>query len=407
MKCSKCGNELKPGENFCGLCGNSMLLNDPQGGKNDSAANEDAAPTPAKRDNFIDTPKPKKTSTGKIIGIVIAILAVMFLIIVAVIGILLYNFLPGKDADVSDYAKGAGIEGYNCAVNVNIEDIINKEAIREIEQNKINAIVNQLNYTDVGIYVHNLNNGYEYSHNANNAFLSSAMAQVVILDTLSYTVRDNNIDVDRDELWFDYLANGKEAPTSKGEDDTFVTIRKCMEDVAAYGDNNKSNHLVDYIGSVYGEPNGFTVINDTMSDNGYYTTDINRKTYVNPALIDNSASPNVTSPKEIAGIFENLIKYSAFGDETYMKNIFKSVSNDGSAIGLKKFVPAYYDICNANALNSQTTNDVAIISDGDTEIVVAIFLTTYENSVDIEDNEKREEIQKQIVDHILETQFGN
>ena len=90
-----------------------------------------------------------------------------------------------------------------------------------------------------------------------------------------------------------------------------------------------------------------------------------------------------------------------------MKNIFKSVSNDGSAIGLKKFVPAYYDICNANALNSQTTNDVAIISDGDTEIVVAIFLTTYENSVDIEDNEKREEIQKQIVDHILETQFGN
>lgn len=283
-----------------------------------------------------------------------------------------------------------------------------KTNITEIDNDKIRNIINQYSdYTDFGIYVHNLNNDYEYGFNDDSVFLASAMCQVVILDTLSRTVDDNNIDINHEELYFSYIPNGKEAPTSKNESDTYISLKKCIEDVAVYGDNNKSNHIVDYIGQVNNVNNGFDVINNMLRRNGYTDTHINRKTFVNPDYIDNSVPANTTTPSEIADIFENLINNGRFENKNYMMNIFKSVALDGQPIGLKKCVPAYYDICNVNALNSQSTNNVAIISDGNTELAIAILSTTDESKTDVENNEDREIVIAELMKYILDTQFEN
>ncbi len=278
--------------------------------------------------------------------------------------------------------------------------------VNEINNTEISNIISQYtDYTNFGIYVKNLDNGYEYRYNADNEFLASAMGQVVILETLSRTIDDKNLNAENEYLYFDYIPNGKEAPSSKNESGTMISLKKCVEDVAVYGDNNKSNHIVDYIGQVYNTSNGFYVINNMLKNNGYNVTSINRKTYVNPKLVDNTATPNVTSPYEIATMFENLINNSDIGGVNYMKNIFKSVSNDGSPIGLKKYVTPYYDLCNVNALTSQVTNNVAIIENGKEQILVSILSNTSEEKTDIENNEVREKAISALINYILNVQF--
>ncbi len=286
------------------------------------------------------------------------------------------------------------------------EPVIEEPEYNEIDESMVDDIIaGNSEYTDFGIYVRNLNNDYEFGYSENRTFLASAMCQVVILDTLAREVDKKNININNEEFQFTYLPNGKEAPSSPGEDGSYLPLTKFVEDIAVYGDNNKSNHLVEYIAMINGTSNGFDVINSTLSQNGYRNTKINRKTFINPALIDESVSPNETSPKEIANIYENLINSEILGTKSYMKNIFKSVSGTGEPIGLKKYVPSYYSICNVNALNSQSTNNVALISDGDTEIVVAMLSETQESKTDIEDNDVRERIQARILEYILRTQF--
>ena len=124
--------------------------------------------------------------------------------------------------------------------------------INAIDSSVVSDIISDnSSYTDFGIYVKNLENGYEFGYNEDNEFLASAMAQIVILDTLSDVVDEYNIDIEEETLLFTYLPNGKEAPESPSEDGEYLTIKQCVEDVAVYGDNNKSNHLVDYSHSIF------------------------------------------------------------------------------------------------------------------------------------------------------------
>ena len=206
-------------------------------------------------------------------------------------------------------------------------------------------------------------------------------------------------------MFFEYIPNGKEAPSSPSEDDTYLTLEKFIEDVAVYGDNNKSNYIVDYIGYANDTSSGFTVINNMLRNNGYNNTKINRKTFINPDYVDYTAAPNTTTPFEISEIFENLVNNSSFGTADYMKSIFKSVSNNGQAIGLKKFVPDTYNVCNVNAFTSESTNNVAIIDDGETEIVVAVLSSTDESKTSIENNDLREGVLRELIEYIIETQF--
>ena len=286
------------------------------------------------------------------------------------------------------------------------EPEIDEPEYNEIDESRVDDIISEESvYTDFGIYMRNIKNGYEFGYSENRTFLASAMCQVVILDTLAQELDRKDINPNNEEVLFTYLPNGKEAPSSPHDDGNYLPLKKFVEDIAVYGDNNKSNHLVDYIAQINNAENGFDIINNNLRAKGYRNTKINRKTFINPDLIDESVSPNETSPKEIANIYESLINSEVLGSKAYMKNIFKSVSSTGEPIGLKKYVPSYYSICNVNALNSQSTNNVALISDGDTEIVVAMLSTTEETKTDIEDNAVRERIQARILDYILRTQF--
>ena len=60
---------------------------------------------------------------------------------------------------------------------------------------------------------------------------------------------------------------------------------------------------------------------------------------------------------------------------------------------------------NVNALTSQCTNNVAYISNGETDLIVAILSETQEDKTKIENNDTRESIQSEIIEHIIETQF--
>lgn len=281
-----------------------------------------------------------------------------------------------------------------------------KKNVNKIKNTKIEQIISDnSDYTTFGIYVKNLDNDYEYGYNDDEEFLASAMGQIVILNTVSSFIETDDIDIDEEEYYFSYLPNGKEAPDSKDEDGEYVTIKKYIEDVATYGDNNKSNHLIDYIAELDGSDNGFDVINDMLEDRDYDVTKVNRKTYTNEKYIDKSSLPNSTSPYEIGNLFEELINNGNIGSQRYMMNMFKSVGNEGKAIGLMKYIPSHFASCNANAFTSQVTNNVAVISDGKTEIVVALLATTDESKKTIETNDEREYVQSLILEYILETQF--
>ncbi len=354
--------------------------------------------TPVKNDIREDTKNIQysnsNTSKSILIGIIIILVFVIFMLMLMFISS--NNSNDGKNTEPGYYINNHNNESTSTPV------------INKIDDDEIRNIINQYtDYTDFGIYVHNLTNGYEYGYNDESSFLASAMCQVVILDTLSRVIDDKNINIHDEYLYFDYIPNGKEAPSSISESGTYISLTKCIEDVAVYGDNNKSNHLVDYIAQKYNAYSGFYIINSMLREKGYNNTSINRKTYVNPDYIDQSVPSNTTTPNEIANMFEDLVKSSNLGSESYMKNIFKSVSNNGQAIGLKKYVPSYYDVCNVNALTSQVTNNVAIIGDGDTEIVISVLSTTAESMTGIETNDVREQVLSNLIDYILRNQFEN
>lgn len=427
--CPSCGESMKLSAAFCTKCGMPFSVNDNVDGTQNIS--QQSQPTPMENSNTYtsgqesDVPsytrayeapvKPKKKRTGLVIAI--SIIVALVLACGAAATYMAFNniwiFDDSKDAvsdnkDGKDDGKSSSKEDEDDSKGNEEESSEDELPVTPIDSSNIDDIITQnSSYTTFGIYVRNLTNGYEFGYNQDNTFLASAMGQVVILDTLSRIVDSNNIYVPDQDIYFSYLANGKEAPTSKNENGEYVDLQKCIEDVAVYGDNNKSNHLVDYIGQ-FGDSysTGFDVINDTLDSNGYYNTQINRKTFIDQALVDNSVPPNATTPYEIGNIFENLINNSSLGNKDYMTNIFKSVGNNGQAIGLKKYIPAQYRACNANALTNQVTNDVAVISDGSTEIVVAILSTTDESKTSVENNAQREQVQAALLTYILDTQFG-
>lgn len=466
MFCGKCGAQIEPNNTtICPRCGNSIpqqggqmqqpLTNNTQvppmpddfdiaeeytlptsrmAQTNPMQQQNPVQQTPVQQSNPVQQPinpygyapvptpaKQKKSNTGLIVTIsicsVILIGLATLLIVLMLKGDILSDFSLFPDSGVSDTDDDDDDTSKPDEPDEPDDDGDDgdepipyppEKSVSKIDNATIESIVkSDCPYTAFGIYVYNKDNGYEYTYNGDKVFLSSAMGQVVILNTLSLAAEEGAADVKNDTLYFDYMPNGKEAPDSKGQDDTYVSLKECVEDVAVYGDNNKSNHIVDYIGDVYGGVNGFTVINNMLEDNGYVNTQINRKTYTNSAYIDTSVPPNVTTPSEIGSMFNNLIFDSAFGNEIYMKNIFKSISNDGKPIGIKKYVADTYDVCNVNALTSQCTNNVAVISDGEKEIVVALLSETVESQTKADTNEDREKIQQELINYIVKTQFEN
>lgn len=436
MKCSKCGYDIPDGASFCRNCGEKVAAAQERycvhcgakldsdsvfctecGSRNDgiTSANEQPGTTVAAEQseytynaNAGVGRTPKSDADKKKTAVIAAVAAVVaFAVIVIVGGYMIKETrknIPSSSVSESKNTKKdkkASKPKSNRAKK-------NKKKVNEISRDTVEGIVAaSLPNTNVGIYVKNLSNGYEFGYRENESFLASAMGQVVILDTLSDIMRKQDISPDDEYLYFSYMPNGKEAPDSKNQNGDSLGLKKYIEDVAVYGDNNKSNTLVDYIARLGGAASGFDVINKSLSDKGMTVTKINRKTFINPALVDNSVTPNVTSPKEIAGIFEELINKSAYGSKSYMTNIFRCQSTDGSPVGMKKFIPDKYTSCNANALTGTSTNDVALISDGKTEIAVAILMQTDDAHAKTENDAARKAQQQQLIEYIVQNQFSS
>lgn len=287
------------------------------------------------------------------------------------------------------------------------EDEDEDENISEIDTSVINSYANAYtNYTDYGIIVDNLTTGYSYSYNSDNTFSSSALSQIVILDVMSDICNEQDVDIDDEYWYFSYLHNGKENPNSKYQDGTVLDLRSYIEDIAVYGDNNKANSMVDWIGYRTNRENGFDTINSYLRKNGYSDTLISRKIFTNASLIDTSAPANVTTPEDIYDMFKNLIDGLSFGNKRYMKNLFKCLDSEGEALGLKKYVPSYYDVCAVNACNTEVDHDVMLIENGGTKVFVVIMSQTESNRTQTETSEDRNNARQAMLDYILETQFN-
>ncbi len=342
-----------------------------------------------------DYEAPVKKKSGNVALIIICI--VLSVVLVGVIAFGAYYFLSEDDKDKT----------FGSIFDDDEEEIVEEEVvINEIDDSYIEDLVNaNSTYTDFNIYVKNLSNEYVYEYNADTSVLASAMVQIVVLDTISDMQNDGYVDIDNDTVLFSYIPNGKEAPTSPVQDNTYLGVKSVIRDVAIYGDNNKSNLLIDYIGANSSEGNGFDAINNRLNSLGYSNTRVNRKTYIDPRLIDTSVPANTTSAHDVGCMFENMITNDGLGSKEYVLNMFKSIAVNGEKIGLKNHISPDYDSACVNAFTTQTTNNVAYVSDGETEIIVVILSNTAEGYTDLENDELRDNIQGQIVNYIIETQF--
>ncbi len=340
---------------------------------------------------------PKKKSSNTILWVICGILLA---VLIGLGGFFVYVLIDNSttvsrvdyDDDDKDYKDD--------------EDSEDEDEIK-ISDDEIEAIISsKTSHTEFNIYVKNLTTGYEYGYNEYDKVLASAASQIVILDTLSEMQYEGYTDIDDDELYFEYTPNGKQAPDSPAQDGTYLTIRECIEDVATYGDNNKSNMLFDYIGYLDGSDDGAWVINNRMKDLDYPRTTVNRKIIANADPVDSSVPKNSTSAYEIGNIYENLITNSSFGSKSYMLKLFKSVDVNGNKYGLKAHIPSGYLCSNVNGNNTQTTNNVAYISKDDTEIIVVLLSSADDAYKNIENNEVRDQVQKELIEYILETQFS-
>lgn len=345
------------------------------------------------------------------------IIVVLLLVIVILMAFTVKSFYGGntnsdgeEEAETNDSNNSGEVrpkywKGFNND-DVDEEDE-EDENNSEINPYVMNSYTNAYtNYTDYGIIVDNLTTGYSYSYNQDNTFLSSALSQIVILDVMSDICDEQEVDIDDEYWYFSYLPNGKEKPNSKYQDGTILDLRSYIEDIAVYGDNNKSNAMVDWIGYRTNRENGFDTINSYLRKNGYSDTLISRKIFTNSALIDTSAPANVTTPDDIYGMFKNLINGYSFGNELNMKNLFKCLDSEGEALGLKKYVPSYYSVSAVNACNAQVDHDVMLIENGGTKVVVVIMSQTESNRTQTETSDDRNNARQAMLDYILETQFN-
>ncbi len=402
MFCENCGCKLNDDDVFCASCGARVIKN---------------PINPTEQIHINNQVAPVKNNNGLIIAI-----AIFSAVLLVLAGVLLF-MLSGsddngetrekdtisqidKDDDISDDSnkkKEKELEDKKAKLKEQL-----KKSIHKIDDGTVaNIVASDSISTRYGIYVKNLSNGYTYEYNGDDIYNASAMCQVVILDTLFKECVDHNININNAGMNFCYLPNGKMAPGSDSQDGQYFTIRQFAEAVAEYGDNNRTNQLVDYIGSINGDANGFNVINDTLRKNGHEKTLISRKiyTYQQQHLIDESAPINRTTPSEIAEIYYDFIYNKSIDDPEYLKNICRSIDVNGQPIGFKKFISPEYSVYNVNAFNTQSSNNVAIISNGKTDVLVSILSETPENTADSKSGDKRDAVIDRLIDYIVQVQF--
>lgn len=270
-------------------------------------------------------------------------------------------------------------------------NVISDERIENI----INSHTTDPN-TKFGIYVKNLKTGYTYGYNEHTKLNSSAMSYLPIMGTAFWQADIDGRNLYNDTMTFLYEANGREKPNSKYDDGTYFSIMDYIRSVAAYGDNNRANLLVDYVG-------GFDEVADYMRSIGVNDTTVRNRIKSS----DNSDLPkskNITTAYDTVKMFEELLENSYIDDRGKMKQMMKMCDGNGNPSGVRATLNKSYDVSNYNAYNSDTYNEVASVTDVNTEVIIGILSDSPEGSADKLTD--RSGAIKELFSYITENQFA-
>lgn len=270
-------------------------------------------------------------------------------------------------------------------------NVISDERIENI----INSHITDPN-TKFGIYVKNLKTGYTYGYNEYTKLNSSAVSYLPIMGTAFWQADIYSKNLYNDTMTFLYEANGREKPNSQYDDGTYFSIMDYIRSIAAYGDNNRANQLVDYIG-------GFDEVSDYMYSIGANDTTVRNRI----GSADNSDLPkskNITTAYDTVKMFEALIDNGYVNDRKEMKRMMKMCDGNGKPSGVRATLNQSYNVSNYNAYNSDTYNEVASVAYGDTEMIIGILSDSPEGSADKLTD--RSGAVKELFSYITENQFA-
>ena len=419
MFCKHCGKPMEEGSVFCGNCGRAQAKTSPVG-----AGQGRAEPTPVVTGPVrtgpvaMGQPAPKKGSKVVIITVIVALLVVMaagggFLFWQAKAGEITISFLPwlskddAQEEEADDDADGGETDAGSAGGTLQPDAEAPATATNTLSYSEINNIISSnIPGAQVGIYVKNLSTGYTYGFNERITMPSSAMSYIPIMLSVTEYAANNNINIDSDGMVFNYVVNGMEKPNSKNDDGMYFTIRNYFETVAKYGDNNRANELVDWIGNGYYKA-GFSYINSIIQQHGYNGTSINRKIVTREEDVDYTVEPNTTCAYDVANLFDDLLANGYAGDRNYMKRICQYTDNKEMPQGIRKeFSGSIYNIANHFAINTLSQNEVASFSYGNEEVIIAVLVTLQSNENNVY-AEARTNAINQLFNYIVQNQFAD
>lgn len=310
----------------------------------------------------------------------IAAAIVSGVIIAGIIIIFIMLFSQGEETSIdagdlpynsaaSEERKKLSLDGNKKEKETAEKNVINSEGIESI----INSHVKDPN-TKFGIYVKNLKTGYTYGYNEHTKLNSSAMSYLPIMGTAFWQADIDGRNLYNDTMTFFYEANGREKPNSKYDDGTYFSIMDYIRSVAAYGDNNRANQLVDYVG-------GFDEVAAYMQSIGAYDTSI-RNRIKNSDDFYLPKSRNTTTAYDTVLLFEAFLKNKYVNDYDEMKQMAKMCDGEGKPSGVRASLNSSYNVSNYNTYNSGSYNEVASVTSGDTELIISVLSYSVDGSAD-------------------------
>ena len=326
-----------------------------------------------------DSVSAPEKSGGNKVGLIAAVI-LSGVIIAGIIIMLIVLFPQNNETDVAEnnapYNPTATEEQKKLNLNGDKKEEENAQK-NVISDEKIESIINS-HITDpntkFGIYVKNLKTGYTYGYNEHTKLNSSAISYLPIMGTAFWQADSDGKNLYNDTMVFWYESNGREKPNSQYDDGTYFTIMDYIKNIAAYGDNNRANQLVDYVG-------GFDEVAAYMQSIGAYDTSI-RNRIKNSDDFYLPKSRNTTTAYDTVLLFEAFLKNKYVNDYDEMKQMTKMCDGEDKPSGVRASLNSSYNVSNYNTYNSGSYNEVASVTSGDTELIISVLSYSVDGSAD-------------------------
>ena len=326
-----------------------------------------------------DSVSAPEKSGGNNVGLIAAVI-LSGVIIAGIIIMLIVLFPQNNETDVAEnnapYNPTATEEQKKLNLNGDKKEEENAGK-NVISDEKIESIINS-HITDpntkFGIYVKNLKTGYTYGYNEHTKLNSSAISYLPIMGTAFWQADSDGKNLYNDTMVFWYESNGREKPNSQYDDGTYFTIMDYIKNIAAYGDNNRANQLVDYVG-------GFDEVAAYMQSIGAYDTSI-RNRIKNSDDFYLPKSRNTTTAYDTVLLFEAFLKNKYVNDYDEMKQMAKMCDGEDKPSGVRASLNSSYNVSNYNTYNSGSYNEVASVTSGDTELIISVLSYSVDGSPD-------------------------